>query len=232
VLHAETDLTPGGDQSYTECSWHEFNSGAVLKFYAPRKQSFETGSIMVSVLTEDALGDCDGGGLIDADELALGTDPHDPADDPCTGFNDICIDADGTFSSGRGISTHAEVIMGATLTSWPTGFYVEGIDWFDNDGTCTWSFGDDIHVEGPAYPTALRDALHDNNASFFDPVVLDLDLSLVDGQQVDVDLESGTTFTGCPGVDPLLKFYDASGNGFWDDGEDIIHDLNNNGIFD
>jgi hypothetical protein len=148
---------------------------------------------------------------------------------PC----DSIIDADGTASSGRGISpVTLQVSPGDSLTSWPTGFYVEGIDWFDNDGTCTWTLGDDIHVEGPAHPTAFRNALHDANPIFFDPVVLDLDGSFFDGQPVDVDLESGSAFSGCPGVDPLLKFYDADGNIFWDNGEDIVLDRNNNGVYD
>lgn len=84
VLDAETDITPGGDQSYTECSLHEFNSGAVVKFRneAGKQRSFETGGIVVSVLTENAQGDCDLDGFSDADELAEGTDPHDPEDFP------------------------------------------------------------------------------------------------------------------------------------------------------
>ncbi len=146
--------------------------------------------------------------------------------------NDFWIDADGTATPGRGLPAAMDLrICGAALTSWPTGFYVEGIDWFDTDGTCTWTFGDDLHVEGPAYPGAGRNAIHDANPNLFDPVVLDLDGSLMDGQQVDVDLESGSTFTGCPGPDPSLKFFDANGNGFWDNGEDIIFDGNGDGIF-
>ena len=61
--------------------------------------------------------------------------------------------------------------------------------------------------------------------------VLDLDGSFFNGQQVDVDLETGSAFTGCPGVDPLLKFVDANANGFWDNGEDIVLDTNNDGVF-
>ncbi len=38
-------------------------------------------------------------------------------------------------------------------------------------------------------------------------------------------------FTGCPGVDPLLKFYDANGDLFYNDAEDIVLDGNNDGIF-
>ena len=54
VLDAETDITPGGDQSYTECDLHEFNSGAVVKFRNEddKQRSFETGGILVSVLCD------------------------------------------------------------------------------------------------------------------------------------------------------------------------------------
>ncbi|GAB4264949.1 MAG: hypothetical protein Kow0092_16950 [Deferrisomatales bacterium] len=37
---------------------------------------------------------------------------------------------------------------------WPAGSYVEGLDGFDNDGTCTWTPGDDLYVEGSARSTA------------------------------------------------------------------------------
>ncbi len=144
------------------------------------------------------------------------------------------IDADGTATPGRGLpgAIDAGLIVGATLTSWPTGFYVEGLDWFDNDASCTWTLGDDLHVEGQAHPTALRDAFHDANPAFTDPVVLDLDGSFFDRQPVDVDLETGSTFTGCSGVDPMLMFFDANGNLYWDDGEDIVLDTDGNGLFD
>lgn len=81
VLAASTDLNPAGHQEYTECSLHEFNSGAVLKFLDPdsKQHSFETGSVVASVLTVDLLGDCDGDGWVDWDEvIMLGSDPHSP----------------------------------------------------------------------------------------------------------------------------------------------------------
>jgi hypothetical protein len=140
------------------------------------------------------------------------------------------IDLDG--SATPGVGSTQEVAILDTIRGWPTGAYVEGIDWFDNDGDCTWTFGvDDLHVEGSAHPTALRDGWHDNNASYIDPMVLDQGTPLADGAQVDVDLETGTTFTGCSGPDPLMKFYDTNGNGFWDDGEDIVYDTNNDNVF-
>lgn len=145
-------------------------------------------------------------------------------------ISDLFIDVDGIATLGRGLPSGIDSLICGSLTSWPTGFYIEGIDWFDNDGTCTWTLGDDLHLEAPqgACPTGIRNALHEVGA---DCDVLDLDGSLFNGQQVDVDLESGTTFTGCPGVDPLLKFFDANANGFWDNGEDIVLDVNGDGVF-
>lgn len=143
------------------------------------------------------------------------------------------IDADGEESPDRGLPESIDdgLAVGANLTSWPTGFYQEGLDWFDTDGTCTWTRGDDLHVEGERYEDAQRDGVHDDNDKAQDPVVLDLNGSLTDGDQVDVDLESGTTFTGCDGPDPLLKFFDKNGNGFWDNGEDIVLDEDDDGVF-
>jgi len=67
VLAVETDTTPGGDQSYTECSLHELNSGANVKFRneAGKQRSFVTPELIVSVLTVDAAGDCDGDFVFD-----------------------------------------------------------------------------------------------------------------------------------------------------------------------
>jgi hypothetical protein len=144
---------------------------------------------------------------------------------------DAVVDLDGIATPTAGSSSDQVVQVGDPLTSWPTGFGLEGIDWFDNDGTCTWTMGDDLHLEDPfgACTTAIRDGLHNVG---FDCDVLDLDGSFFDGQQVDVDLESGTTFTGCPGPDPLLKFHDANFSGLYENGEDIVLDADNDGIFD
>lgn len=145
--------------------------------------------------------------------------------------NDEYVDVDGIATPNDGVPDGINVKVGDSLTSWPTGFGAEGLDWFDNDANCVWSDGDDLHLEDPAgaCSTAIRDGFHD---LLQDCPVLDVDGSLFQGQQVDVDLESGTTFTGCAGPDPLLKFYDANNNGFYDNGEDIVLDNNDNGVFD
>ena len=59
---------------------------------------------------------------------------------------DLFIDVDGIATPGRGLPQGINVMVGDTLTGWPTGFWIEGLDWFDNDGDCLWSFGDDLPV--------------------------------------------------------------------------------------
>jgi hypothetical protein len=148
----------------------------------------------------------------------------------CPQFDQF-IDVDGIVTPGRGLPGGINVSVGKPLTPWPTGFYNEGLDWFDNDGSCTWTLGDDLHLEdgSGSCVTGIRNGFHEVG---FDCVVLDLDASFFEGQLVDVDLETGTSFTGCLGPDPLLRFYDANGNGFYDNGEDIVLDANSNGVFD
>ncbi|MDH3308214.1 MAG: hypothetical protein OEO77_11935 [Acidimicrobiia bacterium] len=146
---------------------------------------------------------------------------------------DAIVDADGILSrfSGSGTPANVQVVPGDLLSSWPTGSYTQGLDWFDTDGDCLWTFGDDLHVEGSAH-SGTRNAIHNDGV---DPLVLDWDNSLdttAGFEPVDVDLETGATFSGCLGPDAALKFFDANGNTFWDDGEDIILDVNGNGVFD
>ena len=145
---------------------------------------------------------------------------------PCGGAFDICIDTDGTATPGDGIPGAAQVLPGMPLTSFPATFNNSGLDWFDNDGNGAWTFGamgDDLHVEDFAFcPGALRDGAHQLG---IDCKVLDIDGSLFTGQGVFCDLEVG----GCPGN---VKFHDLNGNTAWDDGEDIVLDVNLNGVFD
>ncbi len=147
---------------------------------------------------------------------------------------DRCIDTDGTATPGDGFANpltagSIQVFRGAPLHAWPTGGGFEGLDMFDNDGNAAWTFGpagDDLHVEGPAHPGAIRNAFHDPT----DPVVLDYNGSLWAGQPVNCDFEFGAF---CPPTLPgLVKFFDSNGNGLWDNGEDIVLDVNGNGIFD
>jgi hypothetical protein len=155
---------------------------------------------------------------------------------PC-GVIDRCIDFDGIASSGRGLAAQ-EVTLGDTLTSWPTSGGNVGIDWFDNDVSLTWTFGDDLHSEDTSTcPTALRDGKHDLGK---DCKILDLNGDLANGQGVECDLEVGLanpnghstdgTAASCP--DPALMFYDANNSGRYDNGEDIVLDVNGNNIFD
>ncbi len=144
------------------------------------------------------------------------------------------IDADGTASAGDGVPGAVTVAVLDPLVGFPTGFWIEGLDWFDNDLSLTWTAGDDLHVEDPTtHPGAIRDGLHQVG---LDPVVLDLDTSLWNGQPVNVDLETGTVDPSGsvdPGaMDPRIKFRDDSVvNGFWDNGEDLVLDLNLDSIF-
>jgi hypothetical protein len=158
----------------------------------------------------------------------------------CCGPNDQCIDVDGITSVGRGGPGSVDVLVGAPLSFWApvgtVGTPPEGIDYFDNDTSCSWTLGDDLHLEDPvgACGTAIRNTAHDLGQ---DCKVLDLNNSLINGQPVDVDLErnedfraSGTCAT--PGIDPRLGFFDANGDGGYNNGEDIVLDINGNGICD
>jgi hypothetical protein len=71
-----------------------------------------------------------------------------------------------------------------------------------------------------------RDGIHDAN----DPVILDLNGDLAIGLPVDCDLDTGSF---CNLIDhTLFKFYDSNLDGYWNNGEDIILDLNGNSILD
>lgn len=150
----------------------------------------------------------------------------------CAGVFDKCIDADGTASCGDGLPAAAEVLVGTPLTPFPQPvFNGSGLDMFDNDGNAAWTFGpagDDLHAEDFTFcPTAIRNAVHDLGA---DCCVLDLDGSFFTGQPVSCDLEVGA-FCVPPLPSPIM-FNDVNANGAWDDGEDIVLDINGNGIFD
>jgi len=145
-------------------------------------------------------------------------------------INDYCVDGDGIASPNRGTFNLA---VGDVLSEFGYGIDDEGIDVF---GTASgqWIIGwTDIHLEDDfgACATGIRDGFHDQG---FDCVVLDLDASLFDGQDVDCDLETGTAFTACPAFTGLnsIKFHDENGDGVYNNGEDLVLDINGNGIFD
>lgn len=177
--------------------------------------------------------------------------PHDAAMQHVAAHGDILggcvvdriIDADGTASATDGMpaAQDAGLVPGAALSSFPAaGTPPSGLDWFDNDGDGQWTWGatgDDLHSEDPSTcPGALRNGVHDLG---LDCKVLDWDGSLFTGQQVDCDLEVNFPFTephlsngGCPSTINNIRFHDADGDGGWDDGEDIVLDVNGNGIYD
>jgi hypothetical protein len=160
---------------------------------------------------------------------------HGDTEGPCVPpIVDAIIDADGTASPQSGDPAAREVTPGTALANFPvTNFNDSGLDMFDQDGNQAWTLGpsgDDLHAEGSAFcPTAIRDGVHQLG---FDCKVLDINGDLADGDQVDCDLEVGVSFSGMPCPPPGVRYHDANNNGAWDDGEDIVLDQNNNGVFD
>lgn len=143
---------------------------------------------------------------------------------PCT-TNDTIVDADGTESPGiGGPGARRKTTCGARLTPFPATPNDAGLSLIDNNGTgSTWTAGDALIVEGLTFcSTAVLDSLFTAGS---DCVVLDSGGSLVGGESVVCNLQ----------VDPAgcgLKFVDANNNGAWDNGEDIVFDGNNSGLFD
>lgn len=145
-------------------------------------------------------------------------------------IQDRIIDADGIDSPGDGVPAAVEVQRGDALTPFPDSGRDAGLDMFDQDGSGTWTDGDDLHVEDPsACATAVRNGIHDLGD---DCKVLDLNGDLADGDRVDCDISFGFSFSGMPCPPTDVKFHDADGNGAWTPGEDIVQDTNGNNIYD
>lgn len=240
--HGQGKKDPTGKREYTSCGVHEINSGATLTGVTEfgESVSVSTSSITVGVFDfADLSGDCDEDGFTDGEELnTYGTDPFDPNDIPtCNGINtiDICIDGDGIATAQSGSFS---ALWGMSLQTWPTGGGNEGIDWFDVDDNDTWTAGglmDAIHLEdnNGACGTGIRNGQYDLGS---DCVVLDLGNILVNGLGVNCDLEVGafcngseTAYLGNNG----MKFLEGEIllDGFYNNGEDIIIDVNGDGIF-
>ena len=104
----------------------------------------------------------------------------------------------------------------------------------DNDNAWT-TLEDAIHLEDPngSCPTGMRDLLH--NTGSVDCVVLDEGGNLENNEIVDCDLETVTLCTGAQFVylqTTGFKFTDIiNQNGRYDNTEDIIIDVNGDGIF-
>jgi hypothetical protein len=155
---------------------------------------------------------------------------HGDTEGPCT--IDEIIDADGTSSAQSGDPGAREVMPGDALATFPDGDATQsGLDMFDQDNNQAWTQGvDDLHLEDPSMcATAIRDGIHQLG---LDCKVLDINGDLADGDAVDCDLEEAVSFSGMPCPPTGVKYHDANGNGSYDDGEDIVLDVNNNGVFD
>ena len=149
---------------------------------------------------------------------------------PCT--VDEIIDADGTLTAQSGDPGAREVMPGDALATFPDGDATfSGLDMFDQDNDQAWTQGvDDLHLEDPSMcPTAIRDGDHDLG---LDCKVLDINGDLADQEPVDCDIEEAVSFFGMPCPPAGVKYHDANGNGSYDNGEDIVLDVNDNGIFD
>jgi hypothetical protein len=155
---------------------------------------------------------------------------HGDTEGPCT--IDEIIDADGTLTAQSGDPGAREVMLGDALATFPDGDATEsGLDMFDQDNNQAWTQGvDDLHLEAPEFcPTGIRDGTHNLG---LDCKVLDVNGDLADGEPVDCDLEVAASFSGMPCPPPGVKYHDANGNGSYDNGEDIVLDMNDNGVFD
>ena len=145
---------------------------------------------------------------------------------PCAAaVSDICVDGDGIATAGPGAF---QITIGQAILPAGAGGNPSGLDLIDR-GVINglYDAGDDLMVEDPfgtpSCPLAQRDAIYNNVAGGAqDCVVLDPDGSLVDGDFVTCD-----TGAGCG-----LWFRDDNLNFRYDVGEDLVVDVNNNGIFD
>ncbi len=150
----------------------------------------------------------------------------------CCGPSDQCIDTDGTVTTGNGIPGAVDVPLGAALKPFPVGApNGSGLSLIDNDNDGQFTFGpsgDDIIAQGgAACPTGVLNGVYD---AMQDCRVLDVNGTLVGGTPIDCNLETGAMCT--PPLPSPIKYYDANGNNTWDNGEDIVLDVNNDGICD
>jgi len=163
--------------------------------------------------------------LAHGDFVVDAANPCPPAQGCTAAQFDLCVDGDGIASPGPGTF---QVSVGDPILPASAGGNPAGLDLIDRgviDGL--YQAGDDLIVEDPigtpTCPTAQRDAVYNNVAGGpQDCVVLDPDGSLTNGDFVTCDAGGGCG----------LWFRDDDGDGRYDEGEDLVVDVNGNGIFD
>ena len=170
---------------------------------------------------------------------------------PAYAQSDLLIDLDGIISKLKGGDEFQDVFPGAPLTPFPPPVFPMagsrvGIDFFDQTNPGFFDPGDDLHAEDTDNcPTSLRDGIHNNVLNGkIDCVILDDPAfpanPLINGRVVDCDLETGgspSELYTFPCQVPNLTFYDEPEddgvpNGHYDLGEDIVLDLDGDGVYD
>jgi len=170
-------------------------------------------------------------------------------------FADIIIDLDGIASAGPGSAVDQQVSPGDPLQSWPAPAMVPlpppgqraGIDWADLNQRPQkiWTTGDGLFSEDddlckpPATPLpALRDQKYNLGRDCV--IIQDPMNPIPDNFVTDCDLETGGSPSGHFTIPPCqdtrpnvqLAFHDINGNGFWNNGEDIVLDFLPFGTFE
>jgi hypothetical protein len=246
VVDVETRESPGkghtknGDPAFkpTFCGILSLNDGAIRIDDSIPPNIVDTTESLLLLVSEGGndQNDCDADGFIDALEFEKGTNPADDTDFPaCGGINtvDFCLDGDGIATAQRGTFS---AVWGDSLTTWPApgDASAEGLDWFDLDANNVWTVNTDaLHLERTTTClTGIPNATYDLG---LDCVLLDMGSNLVGGESVDCDLDNG--FSCAPNLVYLsstgMKFVDGESilDGFYNNGEDIIIDVDGNGIF-
>ena len=147
-------------------------------------------------------------------------------------MSDICIDFDGTTSSGRGLGSQ-ESFLGATLLPLTGTATLDGVDWFDSDADGIHDLGWDALVIDESTGNCGTNAAnldndqYDNNANDVDCVIVDISSMLQDTDAASADLEDGTDLSVNVNGFPSFWFHDDNGNLMYDDGEDIFLSADN-----
>jgi hypothetical protein len=147
---------------------------------------------------------------------------HDPnVSATYTETNDFVIEADGSATTGNGLPGAQVVAAGNALKGFkatipPGTARTKDILMYDLDGNKKWSAGDALILEN-----GVIDGIYNTST---DLVLLAGSRAIVNGEAADYQLYV---------VGRLLniRFHDANGNNQWDDGEDIVVDVNRNMVY-